>query len=148
MRETWSSEELPVLVAIRQAELDGSVNCTVDDLLGRDGVDRASLPFLLDRLHEAGFIVANRIGSAFVYPPYFDRIRLTGSGREAIGQWPSPHDPFNDLVDSIRGQIEAETNPEAKRKLQRFLDAMTDVGSGVISSILSGVLKAHGVPTS
>ena len=64
--ETWSTEELPVLRAIRQAELESKVNCPVDALVGREGVDKASLPLILDRLHRDGFIVANRISSPLV----------------------------------------------------------------------------------
>jgi hypothetical protein len=145
---TWDVEEMPVLLAIRQAELEGKVPCGLEDLLGRDGVSRDTLPLIVDRLYRGGFVEARtHVTSPVVHPPMYDGLQLSALARSTIGQWPSAVDDSRALLAVILQLLGTEPNPDKKRKLQRLFDAASDIPADVISSVISGVLRAHGVPS-
>ena len=129
---TWSTIELPILEALRAAEIDGvDPGATV----------RAAVPDDVSNYRE---VVADLIGAGYVDGQVKrggdNQIhallirRLKERGRRAIGQWPD--DPTDAFIIAIERRIEQTDDEEERTRLRNFLKAAGDVGKGALGSAI------------
>lgn len=137
---TWYERELPLLEAVRAAEESG------DDL---EVAARAALPDLdhARYLRTAGALIDDGYLDGKVLPSASGPVRaivrgLRPEGRRAVGQWPSPADPFDGFLRIIDDRLnDASTDAETKNALQRLRSTVADIGKGTLTGVLAAYLK-------
>ena len=141
---SWQADEMPMLVAAREAEL-----------AGEDAWDRmiASVPHLDEErsrrvaasLIEGGYIAGAGVFWAFGRTdPIITRdvVRITNKGRSAMGQWPTP-DRFIGALESAINDADDEERP----KLTRLLEAAKGVSKEVLTDVIAKFISSSaGLP--
>jgi len=89
-------------------------------------------------LVEGGYLTGTDSDDASVPYEGFFNLRLTPEGRRRVGQWPT--DPAEAFLAALDRRIDAETDDEARSRLQR---ARTALG-GLAREVLAEVLVAAG----
>lgn len=136
MSDSWATVELPILRAVREAELaasdvGGAARRAVSDLPARVFEEA------IYSLHEDGYLESaiTSIGNGRVMVHVR---RLLPRGRRAIGQWPSGD--LSDLwVDELYRRIEEEPDEEEKGRLRRLADVAGEVSKDVLTGVLTNV---------
>lgn len=139
---TWTTRELPVLLAVLELEEAGEAVVTGAKLAEMAGIGEAEAKRAFDALAEDGFLShgqmvhAGRSGWAVMVP------RLRGKGRRAVDQWPA--NGFDALVAIIGQRIQDEAEPAERSKLERLRDAILGVGRDVATDVLGAAIKHAG----
>ncbi len=102
--------------------------------MSRERHDERLVKLTLRRLYEAKYVEAS-IMSAWQSEMVTAReIKLLERGLRQVAVWPS-EDPYAALVDLLEAQLEAETEPEKRSKLQALLAGVTTAGREVVVSL-------------
>jgi len=129
----WTDREQRMLEAIRDGEEAGE-EVTLALLVDRLDLDERLVKLTLRRLYEAKYVEAS-IMSAWQSEMVTAReIKLLERGLRQVAVWPS-EDPYAALVDLLEAQLEAETEPEKRSKLQALLAGVTTAGREVVVSL-------------
>lgn len=138
LETTWETRELPILVAIGQAEeAGGNINAAAQGALS-DLADQVYVK-TIDRLRDAGYI------TTFGVEEYPMPAGLTERGLRAVGTWPS-EDVFRELVKVIEANIDTAPTPQERKKLEGLRDALVAVGTATGTQVLSTlVLRTVGI---
>ncbi len=133
MTQGWTDREQRMLEAIRDGEEAGE-EVTLALLVDRLDLDERLVKLTLRRLYEAKYVEAS-IMSAWQSEMVTAReIKLLERGLRQVAVWPS-EDPYAALVDLLEAQLEAETEPEKRSKLQALLAGVTTAGREVVVSL-------------
>ena len=118
--ETWETVELPILEAIRQAEINGEDQFNNDDLAAAIGLDRPLIDRTLLSLKEASPPYITGVDAESEELCYLLGIRLLERGRRAVRQWPSENaaDQFLELVERRANETQ---DPEERSRLRQLL---------------------------
>jgi hypothetical protein len=134
MTSTWQDREQRMLEAIRDAEEAGE-KASLFQLVERLDLDDRTAKLTLGRLSQAGYvggvIFNNPLTREVVNAP---AVWLRERGLRAVAVWPS-EDPYTALVAILEAQLEAETEPEKRSKLQALLAGVTTAGREVVVSL-------------
>lgn len=135
---TWATRELPLLEAIDSGATSMG-GPRWEDLVTATGLPASEVQLALRRLYDNGWIDGFDVTS--MGPTGFElmEIRLLEPALRAVGVWPS--DPYEELVRALRDQINRETDPEQKNRLERLLQAAVEVGQSVLTSVVTDVVK-------
>jgi len=142
---TWKNVELPLLRAVRAGEEAGAEMFTTHDAAEASGVDYELAKRTMRALVDDGFVTYDDDGALADGPGFYLGLRLTGSGRRAVGQWPAEGAEIVEaFLARIEQAIEASDDDEERSRLARFLDASRafarDVSVEVTSAVLTGRL--------
>jgi hypothetical protein len=135
---TWLSQELPILEAIRRAEISGD-NVDSAAAAAVPGLPRERYMTIIESLNDASYLEArilpgdNQIMSVHV-------LRLMERGRRAVGQWPS-EDVFEAFLELLKNRIEETDNDVEKGRLRRALESMTAIGRQVGTAVLTDLAR-------
>jgi hypothetical protein len=135
IHSTWETIELPLLHAIRLAEIEGRE----PDLPGffeERAIPDARAASVIDRLREGDLITGTfykTLGS--VFPRFFADVRLTAAGARAVGMWPTA-DPAHAFIAALEAAIGQADSPESRSRLSKALDALAEVPAAVLTGIL------------
>jgi hypothetical protein len=150
--QTWTDREQRMLEAIRDGEEAGEeleLNMLAErvKLDADDGERNLRLVKLtLGRLMKAGYIDGDVQGASD--DPMFmgyDFVLLE-RGLRQVAVWPS-EDPYLALVDLLEAQLEAESEPERRSKLQALLTGLTTAGREVVVSLSTAWMRQQmGLP--
>lgn len=94
-------------------------------LAGATGLAADEVYRTLRRLHEAGYLVGER---------------LLGPGLRAVGAWPNEN-TYEAILKVLERQIEAEQDPETKSKLRQLVTLLHGLGREVGTSLLTKLLE-------
>jgi len=132
--QTWTDREQCMLEAIRDAE-EASEPTSLGLLVKRLELDERLVKLTLRRLSDAGYLTGvvyrDALTREVVSAPH---VRLKERGLRAVEVWPS-EDPYAALVDLLEAQLEAETEPEKRSKIQALLAGVTSAGREVVVSL-------------
>jgi hypothetical protein len=128
-----------MLEAIRDAEEAGEeANLTMMverlKLAEKRDTNERVVKLTLSRLLKAGFVDAEVLSGADDPMIAAHDITLLERGLRQVTVWPS-EDPYAALVDLLEAQLEAETEPEKRSKLQVLLAGVTTAGREVVLSL-------------
>jgi DNA-binding PadR family transcriptional regulator len=142
-QETWTSRDLPVLVALaeyfEEEAAPGAGAYDVDLMHTVPDQGAGTMTRALIALDRGGYIDAR-------IDPQFDGARkvyvygLTERGRRTAGLWPPDQD---ELVAALERAIEEEPDEEKRTTLRRFLDAARSGTRDVVVDVLAAVIARH-----
>jgi hypothetical protein len=153
MASLWENRELPILKALEgydslgyRPDLDDLHESLQDDdeawtseeiMASLHALAEAEPPFIRADFGDAD----QQSGSESAY-----ELRLTERGFRAVGAWPSA-DPYDRLMNLLAERIDAEDQPEAKGKLERFRESVQSIGREVLVGVLTSLAKqSAGLP--
>lgn len=137
VEDTWHLREMPVLLAIHDAEREHRPFATPEaaERLGLpEGEVRDSMLALMDAGYVKSASVARSRAYAVIAAP-----RLTERGRRQVGQWPD--DGYSALVALLEARIATTTDEIERGRLQTFLGGLVGVGRDVATDLLSALLR-------
>jgi hypothetical protein len=130
---TWTDREQRMLEVIRDAEEAGE-EATLALLIDRLDFDERLVKLALRRLLEAGYVDAAVMNAWQSEMVAAREIKLLERGLRQVAVWPS-EDPYSALVELLEAQLEAETEPEKRSKVQALLAGVTTAGREVVVSL-------------
>lgn len=140
MQRTWEGREALILEAVAQAQEEGTeaniaARAAVPDL------DANVYKETLASLEDDGYlsVAIQRNGVGRVEGAHVRRI--TPKGRRVVGQWPTD-DPASELLAVLQQQIEQETDPVERSRLERLRDALGDVSKSVVAGLVTAAAKS------
>jgi DNA-binding transcriptional ArsR family regulator len=143
--ETWTDREQWMLEAIRDGEEAGE-EVTLALLMDSLDLDERLVKLTLRRLYEAGYVKASIMTAWQSEMVTAREIKLLERGLRQVAVWPS-EDPYAALVDLLEAQLEAETEPEKRSKLQALLAGVTTAGREVVVSLgMAWMRQQMGLP--
>jgi hypothetical protein len=122
-----------MLEAIRDAEEIGE-EATLGLLVKRMELDERLAKLTLRRLLEAGYVDASLMTAWQNEMVTAREIKLIERGLRQVAVWPS-EDPYAALIDLLKAELEAETEPEKRSKLQALLAGVTTAGREVVVNL-------------
>jgi DNA-binding MarR family transcriptional regulator len=131
--ETWTDREQRMLEVIRDAEEAGE-EATLALLIDRLDLDEGMVKLTLRRLLEAGYVDATVMSAWQSEMVSAREIKLLERGLRQVAVWPS-EDPYTALVDLLEAQLEAETEPEKRSKIQALLAGVKTAGREVVINL-------------
>lgn len=138
-QQTWEVLEIPVLLAIRDAEEGGTADdLDVGQLALATGIEKQKVAAAIRALYDAAFLTGNPYSMLDGW--FLIGMRLLEKGRRVIGQWPA-NDPYDALVALLETQISHEDDQEKRGKLVGFRDALIGVGQGVATDVLAAFVR-------
>src|SRR5690606_33096093 len=138
MRDLWAERDLPVLVALGQAESDG-VRATDTSLAERLGWERTTVAESLRALEEDGYVTGNAAVAHGGQVVRYGGPRTAPKGRRTVGSWPS-EDPLAGLVTVLAQMIAEAVDSTQRTRLERLRDTARELGSGTVASLLATLL--------
>ena len=142
---TWEAIELPILEAVRQAELEYPDGGDIVSFVLRslsDDIDESTCLKAIDALLSSGHLDADVTTNASGKVMTTVVHGLGERGRQEVGQSPSTADAYTNLLEILEQRIATVDDPGERSKLETFRDDLYGIGQAAAGSLLGAFLKS------
>jgi hypothetical protein len=138
LTDTWSTRDLPVLIAAARHLQDRVGLADKDnDLLDPTGLDPDDLGRALAALN--GSYLETNIQRSFGGPNSYVITGITERGRRAVGLWPDGQQ-VDALISGLNEAAEETNDPEEKTRLRRAAEAVGNASRDVMTDVMGAVI--------
>lgn len=132
----WETLHLPVLKEVVRTLNSGELGgASSNDLARALEIEPAAVVTAFERLADAGLIETRAVSH--------EHARATGCSERAqqlAGEWPSPEDVADRLVEALKSLAENAETPEERSKARKALDAITSLSRDVLVSLAGAAI--------
>ena len=139
MEETWVSRDFPVLDTVVTLLEEGAPAVTVADIAEETGLDPETVDRALTALKGPYIRDYKKLATGGV-PDSWYVTEVTGTARQAVGQWPTAETMARRLAAAFAEAADAEQDPERKSRLRQIASFLGETGKDLVAEIMAKVI--------
>jgi hypothetical protein len=142
MTETWTTRDLPILVATAElVEASPGAGPHSADIAPKVGMEHADVMRALVALAPT-YITVDKLGRSAGLAGVVVT-SLTDEGRRAVGMWPDRADHLAALIAALDGAAEDVEDEEERTRVQRLREALSGAPKRIAEGVVAGVIAGQ-----